>query len=560
MKKIILFFLLISNIAVAQNLKPTDDEAIIKLTLTNNEGKALQTTVFFKTKTKEYSFNTNTKGYAEFIVKVGLTYKIKASKSLTYYDYEITDFAGQVLDLSLKFDTSEDLQDAATNEQALFILSAFNLPKGKKIELLDEKTKSSLAKSTQDTLKTVLPINKRYRVKVEGYTIKNDIITVDKTTYNVLYYVLYISSSNNATLIKANNKAFLNVIYTNIHSKNVVPNEVIEVKSKNAKKTYKGKTNKNGTYLFIVPKNDTYFINISHVKNIITTKIGTEKSLSLYDCNILYPNTKELLENRKNDSIRIAKRESEYKKIAKEWTDFNKKILKAEINAEAKIAKEKLKKDPKYFEKAKNTVCAVMFRVRKKWNTKMIVTDLTGSMYPYMKQLLLWHTLKMITDDKNEYVFFNDGDQKSDSEKVIGNTGGIYYTNSNNNEIVIDKILETMSKGSGGDSPENDLEALIYAQRKNKSSTELILIADNYSSVKDISLLTQLKVPVRIILCGTDWGIHPDYIEIAYKTKGSLHTIEQDIMKLEKMTNGKTLKIGKYSFVYSNGKFFKKRK
>ena len=157
-------------------------------------------------------------------------------------------------------------------------------------------------------------------------------------------------------------------------------------------------------------------------------------------------------------------------------------------------------------------------------------------------------------------MFFNDGDQKSDSEKVIGNTGGIYYTNSNNNEIVIDKILETMSKGSGGDSPENDLEALIYAQRKNKSSTELILIADNYSSVKDISLLTQLKVPVRIILCGTDWGIHPDYIEIAYKTKGSLHTIEQDIMKLEKMTNGKTLKIGKYSFVYSNGKFFKKRK
>jgi len=183
MKKIILFFLLISNIAVSQNLKPTDDEAIIKLTLTDNEGKALQTTVFFKSKTKEYSFMTNAKGYAEFIVRVGLTYRIKASKSLTYYNYEIIDFAGQVLNLVLKFDTSEDLQDVATNEQALFILSAFNLPKGKKIELIEEKTKSLLAKSTQDTLKTVLPINKKYRVKVEGYTITNDIVIVDNSRF-----------------------------------------------------------------------------------------------------------------------------------------------------------------------------------------------------------------------------------------------------------------------------------------------------------------------------------------------------------------------------------------
>jgi len=558
MRKLTILLCLIANISFGQTLKPTDDEAIIRCLITDMEGKPLQTKITFKGSDKEFGSQSNVKGFAEFKVKAGANYRIKIPGSLTYYDYSIDDFPGLVLNLDLKFDTSTNLSDGATDDQALLVLSAFNLPKNSEIEIVDGKSKTVCYKTKDDKLKIALPISNNYRVKINGFTIKNDLITVDKTPQNVMYYVLYISDSKNAVIKKANNEAFFNVIYTNIYTKLPVTGELVELESKISKKKYKGITNENGTYLFNVPKNDTYSVHISSAKNIVSTKVDSPEALCLYDCDILYPSTKELLKQSKDDSTRLAIRDAEYKKSMELEMDKDKKKLKTAIDKEAEIARIKIKENPKYFEKTGNVVCAVIFRVQKNWKSKMIVTDLTGSMYPYMKQLLLWHSLKLMAKEKNDYVFFNDGDHKSDNEKIIGKTGGIYYTASDSTDVIIEKMLETMQNGSGGDGPENDLEALIYAQNKKGTASELILIADNYSPVKDISLLTQLNVPVRIILCGTNWGIHPDYIEIAYKTKGSIHTIEQDIFNLGEMVDGKTLKIGSYEFVYSKGKFFKK--
>ncbi|MBN1253484.1 MAG: hypothetical protein JXR51_11930 [Bacteroidales bacterium] len=557
MRKLAIFLFFISNICVAQNLKPTDNEAIINLTIIDTHKKALKTKVVFKSEDEEYSFQTNEKGKANFILKVDRSYRVKIPNSLTYLDFEILDFSGQILNLDMEFDVSTDLSDAATEDQALLIFSSFNLPKTKEIEIIDEKTKTLYAKICSDTAKIPLFINNKYKIKIKGYSIKNDIIIVDKKPYSLLYYVLNVSDGENAELIKANNKAFINVVYKSIYNKSIVSDEIIEIESKKGKKIYKAKTNSSGTCLFAVPKNDTYYVNISQAKNVVSVDVKSEEALYLYNCDILYPSTKEILAIKKEDSLRLAKRELEYETHYKSIDKLEKNSLKSEINKEAEIAKEMLKDDPKYFEKNKNVVCSVIFRVKKNWKDKIIVTDLTGSMYPYMKQLLIWHSLKLMTDDKNEYVFFNDGDGKRDYEKLIGNTGGIYFTDSDSSDIVIGKVLETMRNGSGGDGPENDIEALIYAQKKRNQKEEIILIADNYSPVKDISLLAKLNVPVRIILCGTDWGINPDYIEIAYKTKGSIHTIEEDIMELEKMVDGKNLKIGKYEFVFSKGKFFK---
>ncbi len=375
-----------------------------------------------------------------------------------------------------------------------------------------------------------------------------------------MYYILYIADSISATLLKSQQEAFLNVIYTNINTKLPVENEAIVVESKKGGKQYKGKTSKNGTCLFAVPLDDTYFINISQAKNVIQTKVESEVPIYLYDCLILYPSTKEILEQKRIDSIRLAERDILFKKLYATKITDEKPHLKENIITEAVPLKTKLKEDSQYFEKTGNVVCAVLYRFQQKWNSKMIVTDLTGSMYPYMRQLLLWHSLKMMTNENNDYVFFNDGDNKSDYSKVIGSTGGIYYTDSDSADIIIEKMNETMQNGNGGDGPENDLEALLYAQSKKNSFSELILIADNYSPVKDISLLEKLNVPVRIILCGTDWGgINPDYIEIAYKTKGSLHTIEQDITSLGELVNGNTLTIFNQTFIFSNGKFFKQK-
>ena len=83
----------------------------------------------------------------------------------------------------------------------------------------------------------------------------------------------------------------------------------------------------------------------------------------------------------------------------------------------------------------------------------------------------------------------------------------------------------------------------------------IILIGDNWAKVRDINLLNKVKVPVRVLLCGVTEGmeIHPDYLNIAYKTKGSVHTIEQDITDLILQTSGKKFSVNGVDYIIKNG-------
>jgi hypothetical protein len=63
-----------------------------------------------------------------------------------------------------------------------------------------------------------------------------------------------------------------------------------------------------------------------------------------------------------------------------------------------------------------DTANSVVFNVlkrNKKWNNKLIVADLTGSMYPYAQQVSTWMKLHFMKDTTSQhFVFFNDGDKK----------------------------------------------------------------------------------------------------------------------------------------------------
>lgn len=190
-----------------------------------------------------------------------------------------------------------------------------------------------------------------------------------------------------------------------------------------------------------------------------------------------------------------------------------------------------------------------------KWKNKLIVCDITGSMYPYIGQVLLWYKLNYAEEKTTQLCFFNDGDSKSDGQKIIGETGGMYYCDKCREDSLADVMIKAMVGGSGGDSPENDMEALIEASNKMSGFKELILVADNNSSVKDIELLKDLKIPVRVIVCGSQYRVASDYLEIAYKTKGSVHTIEEDIENIALMKEGSQIKIGDRKYKLHKGKF-----
>jgi hypothetical protein len=109
--------------------------------------------------------------------------------------------------------------------------------------------------------------------------------------------------------------------------------------------------------------------------------------------------------------------------------------------------------------------------------------------------------------------------------------------------------------GGGGDCPENNMEALIKGIGIANPYQELVLIADNHAPVKDIELLNQFHAPVHIILCGVDEWVLVDYLLIAWKTKGSVHTIEQDITHIASMMEGEEVRINNHTYRIMGGEF-----
>ena len=186
---------------------------------------------------------------------------------------------------------------------------------------------------------------------------------------------------------------------------------------------------------------------------------------------------------------------------------------------------------------------------RNEWDNMVVVSDMTGSMSPFVVQLILWFKLNELDDRVEHVTFFNDGDRIPDDKKEVGRTGGIYHLESGEYNKTRDLALETISNGYGGDGPENDLEAIIEAIERNPDAKEILLIADNFAPIKDMSLIDKIDKPVRIIHCGSVAGVNIQYLELARKTEGSIHSMEKDLLNLTELGEGKTFSL--------NGAFFK---
>ncbi len=191
------------------------------------------------------------------------------------------------------------------------------------------------------------------------------------------------------------------------------------------------------------------------------------------------------------------------------------------------------------------------------WKNMLFVADHTGSMSPYIAQLLLWNRLNSVKNISRHWVFFNDGDYKPDHEKVIGKTGGVYYTYTSEFDSLLELSYQTMLNGFGGDAQENDLEAILVGIQNCPECDDVVLIADNQAPVRDMKLLEQIHKPVRVILCGSQAGINTQFLEIARVTGGSVHTIEEDIERLFELNEGEVIKIGRQSFKVEGSKLKK---
>jgi hypothetical protein len=183
----------------------------------------------------------------------------------------------------------------------------------------------------------------------------------------------------------------------------------------------------------------------------------------------------------------------------------------------------------------------------------MLVVDMTGSMFPYIGQMLVWYRQNYEDGRVKYYALFNDGDNLTDDKKVLGRTGGVHPFEAKDYRKLKKDIEDVRKLGEGGDDPENDIEALTAAMVAFRDYSDIILIADE-SIVRDMALLKRIKKPIHVIMCGTKKGINEQYLRIAFQTKGSFHTISNDI-DMKKLKDGEEFQVDNDIFRLSGGNF-----
>lgn len=317
------------------------------------------------------------------------------------------------------------------------------------------------------------------------------------------------------------------------------------------KRSFTSLTNSKGEVKLLLPKGDRYSVNFTYDSLFSQFEVPYLTGQATRDFTLDYIGTAEILRIRKEEEDRIRAEEI---RLKKEEAEFRERCKKLGITYEEGRRREIMGWD----NQTEDTVVLTVFNRNPQWKQKLVVCDLTGSMSPYSQQLLLWYQLNYKMEQHLQFVFFNDGNNLPDEKKIIGKTGGIYYAQSKNYDSLVRIMTRVIAAGSGGDCPENNLEALINGTRMCKEPyREIIMIADNLAPVKDIELLPNFRQPVHIIVCGVTGEIHPDYLRIAWKTGGSIHTMEQDITDIAKTMDGEIVTIGKMKYRLSGGKFYK---
>lgn len=197
-----------------------------------------------------------------------------------------------------------------------------------------------------------------------------------------------------------------------------------------------------------------------------------------------------------------------------------------------------------------------VFERQPAWKDMLVVTDVTGSMAPYTSQILLWIKANQKMKTFKQIVFFNDDEENSNTQTNKLDSTGIWTIESSNADKVIQLAFKAMENGHH---IENNLEAICYAIRKYpENKNNVVLIADNWENPCDMKLvefLKQQKIPLKIVVCGVTDRMNTLYLDLAYATGGSVHTMEEDLTNIAQLGNGKTFKLNGMKFMMSAGKF-----
>ncbi len=537
------------SLSFSQTRQATKNEALLYMLIVNKDDKPIEEKIaIHSVKTnKDFFVNSNSNGIAEILVPNNDTYTISLEFEPNYDSIQIPNEEYYSLNYKIFYD--KDRLKKATNSIIHFVLSKPNgIPLSEEVTLTSEKTKLKYILKTDKNGQSdiIVPNNDTYLISMKSAPDYAKVEVPNLLSYEMNYSLTYEGSYVGA-IYPSITKALFTFKFLDLDSI-PVPNENLYLISKKTGTVYKTSTDKKGESFLLVPLGDSYSVNSEYFKNFGFRSIESKQALYRVDVTLLFISSKEYLTRKAEQERLLKEREMEWEKKKKEWEEKKKEYEEYVKSSEALFAIA--------YSPITDTVFSTVLNRNKQWKNKLIIMDVTGSMQPYNDQVEMWYKLNYSKKDPIQFVLFNDGDNIPENEKIIGKTGGIHYCLYCDIKTFSDSLNYARRAGSGGDGPENDLEATIAAINNCRNFTDIILVVDNYSDVKDIELLKLINKPIKIILCGANKGyVNTDYLDIAYHTKGSVHTIEEDIVNIGETINGVKIKIGKNHYILTNGKF-----
>ncbi|MGB0864709.1 MAG: hypothetical protein ACPGXZ_17445, partial [Saprospiraceae bacterium] len=452
------------------------DEVNYIISFKSESNKALEhqeiTVLNVKDETEVYKKFTTSKGRVKFILKRGETYRVQ------YFEesFEATMPTGGVSFFTKKviYKTPSNIVEKAnldtivfsvpprkpTNSAALFQL----ILKDKKGKPLKNVTawlvQSTVGKTYQATTNHrgqanfLLPIGYEYTLNLKDEANYKTIRFPNKPNVSVKKGFIYVSSVMNIKELERNDTVYQEVPLTQKPTlkRTVIKVTVLDLDGKpladenvylqGQKKVYQAKTNSDGETALMLPKGEHYAVNFEFRDSLEVLDIAKGNYTRTDKIRYKYIGSAamkaRILERGKNQvfwvllaqtwSFRdsLAKARSPFSNFSYRMKDLNQVDLDALIQKRAEADWKEIQKNPKYFEKIGDEAAAAFYRNKDKWDDKLIITDLTCSMHPYLDQILSWHVLEWKfrkgEQFENQYMFFNDGDGKSMKEKLIGKT------------------------------------------------------------------------------------------------------------------------------------------
>jgi hypothetical protein len=584
----VIIFLIFAPILSFGQLNPTEKEALITFRLFHPENeKAWPTKIITITNSenqKSYNIRTDLNGEAKILLPNNTVYKLHLENLPNFGKVEIGSSPFQRHYIPIPYDGSsiKNSVKKALSLQIQITDKAGNiLQKKEAVELKDGEGKIFRI-NTDNRGRAIINLETKnpYSISFNGAPDYHQFSVPEQN--NSWEERVIFERKTGYSLFPNTKEGLINFIYTDLEN-NALADEKFNIINIDNGKSYSCSTNKYGIAQILVPLNSTYSISTEFNHNFDNIEVKLREGFHVFEFEVLYqsPSSADWRKRIKildaasafKDSILALNLNSGEDQVNLEHHIplKNRKtfFIRKDIEKKAAVYKDSLVNNPKIFEKHKDPVLSTLKRMNRDLSTAVIVTDVTHSMEPYMEEVLMWHALNLGKGNHMRFVFFNDGDDKLSREKTIGNTGGIYLTEGSleNLDSIILKMQEaTKARMGGGEAPENDLEAVKSAIKNFNNVDEVILIADAHSPVRDMVLLKEISVPIRIILCGAEelnsfyfnkTDINEQYLTIAHRTGGSVHTLSADILDLSKRKEGDVVELQGIRYLLRNRQFVK---